>query len=355
MKKIILIVLLVLIPLNVYANEDYFEKFTYDENLGAINEGKNLIEGSELWENIYGLIALEVRDNMIILIEIIIISIIYTLFMSMDTNDEKSELSKAATMAFNAVIFIMVIGGFNKAFDMGSKFINNITVFSNTTIPVLGAFIAASGNIPVITVMSPVILFFVNLIENIINYVILPALLASVIVFSAGNFSGNKGLVSFSKLIRKASVWSVTGLTTIYCAILGTLKIYSGTLSATAAKGLKFAVSSLIPVLGSVLSDSAEAIVGGAVLLKNTAGTAALIFIIISMVVPVIKLSAIVFLYKIASAALLMMKNEYSSNMLSDFSDTICVLIGLCVLVCAMSLISVSLLINASDMGVGLR
>lgn len=355
MKKIVLIVFLVLLPLNVYANEDYFERFTYDENIGAINEGKNLIEGSELWENIYGLIVKEVKENILVLIEIIIISIVYTLFMSMDTNADKSELAKAATMVVYAVIFIIVIGGFNNSFDMGSKFINNITIFSNSTIPVLGAFIAASGNIPVITVMSPVVLFSVNLTENIVNYIILPALLASVIVISAGNFSGNKGLVNLSKLIRKVSVWSVTGLTTIYCALLGTLKIYSGTLSATAAKGLKFAVSSLIPVLGSVLSDSAEAVAGGAVLLKNTAGTAALIFIIISMVVPIIKLSVIVIIYKIASAVLLMMKNEYSGNMLSDFSDTISVLIGLCVLVSAMSLISVSLLINASDMGVGLR
>lgn len=355
MKKIALVFFILLLPINIFAQEDYFEKYNYENNIESINLGKELIKGSELWDNIYSLITKEFSDNFKILIVIIIISMIYSLFISMDSNYEKNDLSKASTMVVYAVIFIIVIDGFNKAFDIGSLFINTITVFSNATIPIIGAFIAASGNLPVIGIMSPVVLFSVNLIENIINYIILPALLASVVIFSAGNFCGNKGLKDFSSLIRKTAVWSVTGITTIYCAIVGVLKLYSGTLSGVAGKGIKFAISSLIPVLGSVLSDSAEAVAGGALLLKNTAGAAALIFIVISMIVPVVKLFVIVVIYKVASAVLLMMKNEYSSNLLSDFSDTICVLIALCVLVSAMSLISLSLLLSASDMGTGLR
>jgi stage III sporulation protein AE len=355
MKTIFIIFAVLFLPLNVFANENYFEKFTYDENLKAIGEGEKLIEGSELWENIYALAAKEITGNFIVLAEIIIIGIIYSLFMAMDTNFDKNEFSKALSMAVYAAVFIIVIDGFRKAFSIGSGFINTITVFSNATIPVICAFIAASGNISVASIMSPVALFSVNLIENMINYIVLPLLLASVILFAAGNFSGNKMLINISKLIRKISIFGVTGAATIYCAIIGALKIYSGALSGAVGKGLKFAVSSLVPVLGSVLSDSAEAVAGSAVLVKNTAGTAALLFIILSLIVPVIKLSAICAIYKISSAVLGTFKNDYSGGLVSDFGDTISVLIGLCVLVAAMSLISLALLISASDMGVSLR
>ena len=72
--------------------------------------------------------------------------------------------------------------------------------------------------------------------------------------------------------IRKCAVWIFSALATLFTAFLSLKGILAGAADTVAAKGVKLAISSFVPVIGSQLSDAYASVAGSLAAVRSTAG-----------------------------------------------------------------------------------
>ena len=95
-----------------------------------------------------------------------------------------------------------------------------------------------------------------------------------------------------------------------------------GTLSSSVdgitAKTAKAAVSGVIPVVGKILGDVVDSVLGCGVILKNAIGLIGVIVVIGICIVPIIKIAILSIMYNLASAVIQPISDEKIVKLLEE-------------------------------------
>ena len=78
--------------------------------------------------------------------------------------------------------------------------------------------------------------------------------------------------------------------------------VIAGSTDAVTVKAAKFTMSSLVPVVGGILSDAAETVLAGARILKNAVGVFGMLAVLCMCVAPFLQLGIHYLTYKVTSA-----------------------------------------------------
>lgn len=329
----------------------YDAPFSFESAVKSFSEGKNIVKADEVWDEAYKFLTEELRENASVMLTITGICIIYALLSSMDAGFGKANVSQTAFFAVYMTVAGLGTAAFGDIAKLGTNLINDMVRLQNTLIPVMGASIVSSGSIGVYTATAPLILIMANAAGNIINHIGMPAVFLSLALSIAGNISPRFPLASLAGTVRKAAFWIVTAAMTVFCALVGASGLGSGALGGAAAKALKFAVGSGVPVLGSVLSDSVEAVAFGAAILKNAIGAAGITFMLLMVLFPILKITAVIIIYKLSACIAGIFADKRIVGVLNDLSASLACIIGFAVSVCAALIIAVSILTSASGTG----
>lgn len=357
MKKVILVFVLILLSFPVYAKDiklpdsfpDTAQGFSFSDAADSMLEGKQVFTVSEMWEKIYDTAITEVRANIGAASLVFTLSLLLSLLSTAQAGFKSD--ANAAFLAVYMIIAGVLTSAFGEISKLGVSLIENTALFSNTIIPILGTAIIGSAGAGAFSALAPQILAFSNLSCNLIKNIGLPAVYFSFALGLIGNISPNFSLAPLSKVIRGAALWVVSGAVTLFSTVVSISGMSAGSLSGAALRGAKFAASSMIPVLGSILSDSIEAVAGGAALLKNAIGAAGILFIIISVLYPIIKIAAVILIYKVTAAILSSFSDKRITALLNDATGVLSCITGF-IITCAVSvIISVSVLLSATNIG----
>ena len=94
----------------------------------------------------------------------------------------------------------------------------------------------------------------------------------------------------------------MAAIITIFTGISAIYGFSSPALDAVSGKAVKFAVGSLVPVVGTFLSDTLETVVSGTRLMKNAVGTSGIIVMCVICVLPILKIGVIQLMLKLTSS-----------------------------------------------------
>ena len=114
--------------------------------------------------------------------------------------------------------------------------------------------------------------------------------------------TGNKGMEEFSALFQKIHRTLLALSMTLFSGMLAISRFAALSFDSLAARGIKFAVSATVPVVGGSIAEAMSSVAGSATLLKNAVGIAGVLMIFAIFAVPLIKLAAISFIYKLTAA-----------------------------------------------------
>ena len=356
MKNVILVLIILTMSSPVCAKEikpsDFPETadgFSFSDAANSIMEGKQVFSVSEMWKKVYDTAISEIRANLSAVSLIFALSLLYSVFSTAQTGFKSG--ANAAFLVVYMIIAGVLVSAFGEISKLGISLIESTTLFLNSVIPLLGTAIIASAGAGVFGALVPQILTFSNLSCNIIKNIGLPAVYFSFALGLIGNISPNFSFAPLSKVIRGAAIWVVSGVVTLFSAVISVSGISAGSLNSVALRGAKFAVSGIVPVLGSILSDSIEAVAGGTSLLKNAVGAAGILFVIISVLYPIIKIAAVILIYKLAAAVLSSFCDKRITTLINDTAGVLSCITGF-VAACAVSaIISVSVLLSATGIG----
>lgn len=349
MKKI-LIVFLVLASITTvcnaeYSNLDAMTDKSFSKTVENILNGGAALDLGTLWESVKDAITKEFATALKSVASVLGVIFLFSIVSSVSYGFS-SGASKIAFFALYCIVCVMLLESFSQTALVATKLIDDLALFLNTALPLIGTSMISGGNFAAYTAMHAVIVTTASLSANIIKSVGVPAVMLSLSMDVVGNMSENFSVSDIGKTVRNGALWIICALLTLFSAAVGICGIGAGGINGVALRGAKFVARSTIPVLGGLLSDSLEAVVSGSMMLKNALGGAAVFGVILMILYPLIKVGAVIFVYKIAAALISPFCDRRISCIFSDVSGVLSCLVGFAAAQGVCVIISITTLVN---------
>jgi stage III sporulation protein AE len=227
--------------------------------------------------------------------------------------------------------------------------INNLVGFSNSLIPLLITLMISTGNVTSANIIQPILIFLINFIGNFIEAVVIPITLVSTSLAIVSKVSDRVQLTRLSQFFKSSVVWILGVVLTLFVGLVSLEGTLSSTVDGITAKTAKAAVSNFIPVVGKILGDAVETVIGCTSILKNAVGIVGVIVILGICILPIVKLVILMTTYYIGSAICEPIADEKIISLLGQMGDTFKILLAILVSIAIMLIIGTTLVIKISN------
>lgn len=331
------------------------KKYT-NEALGNIdiqNIFKEAITGRignrNLFNNILNVLGREMKTAISNIGIIMIVIIIHSILVTISENLGNKSVSQIAYFVEYIVIITLVLNNFSDIINMVKESITNLVGFSNCLIPLMITLMLTTGSITSAGVIKPVLLFLINFIGNFIIDFILPLVIIGTTLSIVSKISNKVRIDKLAKFLKSAGVWILGIIMTLFVTILSLEGSITETVDGVTAKTAKAAVSTVIPVVGKILGDATDAVIGCAGILKNAVGFIGILVIIGICISPIIKLALFSFTYYIASCICQPIADEKVIGLLDSIGDTFKILLAIIFCISVMLIAGLTIVIKVSN------
>lgn len=380
MKKIILIFILILIiPTKVLAETeeeimsstqekfnisgfinqaqeytgDFFEDMDLSDIFNQAVQGK--VNNQTIYKKIIKILGNEVSANLKILISILVIIVIHGILKSITDSLENSNVSQIIYFVQYILIVTLIMSNFTEIIKLIKETANNLVGFINLLMPLLLTLMVYTGNITTSSVLEPIVLFISNFIGNIIVDALIPIVLIIVVFSIISKISDRVQVEKISKFLKSGVVWFLGIVLTIFVGVVSLEGTLSSSVDGITAKTAKTAVSSVIPVVGKILGDVVDSVLGCGVVLKNAVGVVGVIVIIGICILPVLKIATLSIMYSLASAVVQPVADDKIVKLLDEMSGVFKLLLAILCSLSVILIIGVTLVIKISNSGMMYR
>ena len=355
---IIFIILAMIIPINVsYATEEetidkqqeefeiqdfiksskqFTGEFFADMDINEIlnNAIKGEIDNSTLLKRVLNLFGAEVVTNIKAIISILVIIIIHSILKSISEGLENDGISRLIYYVQYILIVTIIMSNFTDIVKLVQDTSNNLVGFMNILVPLLITLMMYTGSITTSSVIEPIILFMINFIGNIIQTLIIPLVLIFTSLVIISKISDKVQIDKLSKFLKSGIVWFLGIILTIFVGVVSLEGTLASSVDGVTAKTTKAVVSSAIPVVGKILGDAVDTVLGCGIVLKNAIGLVGVIIVLGICIMPIIKLAILTIFYKLVSTVVQPVADEKIVDLLEQIGDIFKIFLGI---LCAMS------------------
>lgn len=310
---------------------------------------KGNIDKNILLSGINKILGNEIKTAVNLMISVLIVIIIHSIFKAIIEGLENGSASKIAYFVQYLIIVGIVINTFISILGITKNAIKNIIDFMNLLIPLMITLILTTGVFVTASVVQPILLFLMTFLGNFINNVLIPMLLVSITLCIISNISNKIQIDRLSKFLKSGIVWILGIILTVFSCVLSIEGTLGSSVDGLTGKTAKAAVSNFIPIVGKILGDTVDSVIGCSNILKNSVGILGIIIIIGIVLVPLIKLTVIFISFYFTSAVCEIVGDEKIVKLISQISDSYKILIAILLSVSVMFIIGITLVIKLTN------
>ncbi len=331
--------------------EEYSGEFFDNINVGDVLQQaiKGEVDNSTFAKRILNLLGKEVTTNVKAIVSILAIIIIHSVLKSISESLENDGISKLIYYVQYILIVTIIMANFSDIIKLVQDTTSNLLGFMNMLVPLLVTLMLYTGSITTSTVIEPIILFMVNFIGNMIQNLIIPLVLIFTSLVVISKISDRVQIDKLSKFLKSGIVWLLGIVLTIFVGVVSLEGTLSSSVDGITAKTSKAVVSSAIPVVGKILGDAVDTVLGCGVVLKNAVGLVGVIIIIGICIMPILKLTVLTASYKLLSALVQPIADKPITSLLEQIGDIFKIFLGILSAMSFMLIIGTTLVLKMSN------
>lgn len=281
-------------------------------------------------------------------------SIVILLAVIESVNSERLDKSVASLTSFigNLAIIGVVLGYFIQEYAITRQTINTLTKEIQVVFPIILTLMTAYGGTATVSVFKPSSVVLCNGVSLIFCNILLP-ITVMIFVFNAINSFSQKVKTDKTVDFLKSGYKWIVGLSGVFfCFFITAQGIASSTYDNLSLKAIKYAMSSSLPLINSLIAGGFDVVVASCVLIKNALGILTLILLLDTVATPVCGLVILSLLLRLIAGLTQSITNEKTVKFLSGTAD--------CASYLATTLVGVSIaymtivLVAMCSMGAGL-
>ncbi len=261
----------------------------------------------------------EIKQQLLFFIRIFLLTLLAVIIIKV----QQAFNSTVSEIVFNIVfltIMVFTVQSLKIGLETASQAVSQMISFMLVLWPVLLTLMVSLGHVVSSTLFDPILLGGCQLVSQVVNFTVLPLFFTAGILQIVDYLSLEISISKLSKLVRNVGAFILGICFTVFSGFT----IMRGT-AGSVADGIalrtgKFLAKGFLPVIGSMLSDAFDTVLGCSLIVKNAVGIFGLIVLFFICTLPALKLIAMIFMYKIAGAFLQPIDNDRISPLLYSVS-----------------------------------
>lgn len=245
-----------------------------------------------------------------------------------------------------ATAILSITALFSELASTAAECVSKVSDFLTVASPILIGLLTALGCAGSVKILNPTLIFLADGITVLIQTIIIPMLLASGILTVINGLTDKIKLGRFVKLLQKSVKWLLGFATTIYIAVTTLGGMSAGAADGVSIRTARYAIDRLVPAVGGMVSGAVDTVMGSSLLLKNAAGTAAIVLIFGIIARPALQLVCGMLALRIASAICEPFSDERIPAMLDGTAETVSYLFAAVCAVASLFVINVIIIIS---------
>jgi len=287
--------------LSRFENE-FISSEEYSKLIQDIQQGKFNFDYKNIFNNLGKFFSKEIKNNIGILMQVIIIAILSGFLENLKSSFSSDGVSKLAFYMCYIVAVTIIISSFMKIINLATETIVMLIAFMEVFLPVMIGFIVSTGGVATSSMIYPLIIFVTNVISNFMSNFMIPIIMTAFGIGMVAHISEKIRISKISQMIKSVSMWIFGIMLTVFVGIVSLEGSIASTVDGITVKTAKFMFSNGVPVIGKLLGDSIDTILGSTLVLKDAVGFIGVLILITLVLVPVLKIVFFLLLYGGAAA-----------------------------------------------------
>jgi len=289
----------------------------------------------ELIQNGIRLIYPELKEAATVCYEILFISLLHSVLLLLSQN-----VSRPVTIAGVVTVTSVILQHTHTMIGYASHTVQEICEYSKLLCPVLTTALAAQGGITTSAALFAGTTAFNTFLSILVSKCFLP-IICLFLAFSIANCAfGDEILKKITDTIKSILQWLLKALLIAFITYMSITRVVSGMTDAAALKATKLTMSTVVPVVGGILSDASESVLVSMGVIKNAAGIYGILATLAIFIGPFIKVGIQYLMLKISALICSLFAGKNISGLVDDFSTAMGFLLAMVAVSCILVLIS---------------
>lgn len=248
--------------------------------------------------------------------------------------------SRVVQLVAALMIAALLLSGTNSLIHLAAETVVEISEYGKLLLPVMTAGMAAQGSTSTSAALYAGTALFDAALSTAISKILVPMVYVYLALAVANSAMGEDLLKKLQEFVKWLAGWCLKTILTVFTGYMGITGVVSGTADAAALKATKMTISSVVPVVGGILSEASEAVLVGAGLMKSAAGVYGLLAIASVWIGPFLKIGIQYLLLKLTGAVCGVFGTKQASALIQDFSSAMGLLLAMTGSCCLLLVIS---------------
>lgn len=318
----------------------------FEECVKQIMNGDSFFKDNKIANFVFSLFLKEIKDNLYVVIFLISFSVFGGLITNLESSFNIEGVGEIAFLSIYFVFTFVLVIGFNSCYELAKKTMETQLAFIKAAAPLYTTSYAALGKVSTGAAINTAFLFLIQVCSQLIEKFLFPAAYW-VFLLSVVNNASNK--IQISKIIllaRQTINWILGMAMTVFVGFLSLSGLKGATVDGIGMKAIKYAMGSFVPVVGRLLSDTVDTVISSASLIKNSIGIATAVSAVLICAYPILKLVAIIWLYKLTAGIIEPISDKRLGNLMSSAASSIQIMFVLLLTVTIVMILSAGIIIS---------
>ncbi len=283
---------------------------------------------------------------------IIIACLLLSLLKNLSSGFTSHSTDKVVQLACFSVVITVVLSITGTVIQDVIRTITMLTDFTQIVFPPILTVMTAIGSVSAGGIYQPLLAFFSGGILTVIGTVILPLFYLSFSLSIVARLSDEIKLSKLIKTVNSAAKWILSLVFGLFTTLLSAKGIVGEGVDSFAVRSAKNALSGYVPVVGDYLKDGFDIVITSFMIVKSALGWVALLFLILTVLSPLLKTLIAMFSLKLASSIAEPFGANVISEMLFDLSESMKLLVTVLLCVFFALFVIIMLLLVSANRGV---
>ncbi len=309
------------------------------------------LDNSKIINIILKLLGKNISTALKTVTSVIIIVIIHSVLKSISENLGNENVSKIAYYIEYILIVTLIMANFSSIISEMKTSLQNLTGFANSLIPLMMTLMITTGNVVSSSMIQPILLLLITFISNFVTNILIPIILVSTALGIISKISEQVQVGKLSKFLSSSMVWVLGTIFTLFVSVTSLEGTLTASVDGVTAKAAKTAVSSVVPVIGSILGDAVNTIMGCSNIIKNAVGVVGIIVIISICIKPILELAILTITYYLGAALCEPIADKKIVGVMEQMGGTFKIFLAVMFGITALLIIGIAIVMKISNSG----
>lgn len=327
--------------------------FSLAKMFDDLKSGTLDLRPEKLGQSLMGLLGREILNSAPLIGKLLILAVLCAVLGQLQVA-YGGNVGKTAQVMTYLVLLSLALTSFREALGFATGTIDQMVGLMQTLFPVLLTLLISMGNLTSAALFKPLIMGSLTVLATMIKTVVLPLFFLAAVLRLFNHISEQFKLTKLAGLLEFGGKLSLGFIMTIFIGVMTIQGVTGGIADSVIFRTAKYSAD-LVPVVGKFFKDAVELVITSGLLLKNAVGIIALLAIVVICVAPLVKILAMILVFRISAALIEPLGEKALAESLQDMSKSLTFILVTVAAVSIMFFMTVAVVIGTGTFSVMLH